>query len=173
MSSLKYKWVCRSLIAALLCGLTYAVPLVLSSIDEHEHLRIQNTFKSAEEVVRYYCARDASGFVWSGLLDSERRAFTLWKEVPQQESFYIAKTYEILAVPLSSRRPNEATVEVCYQVIGIGDANGALIPSQSPDYRVQFELKRVGSQWKIAKPLAGQISPVVLETKFPFPERAP
>src|SRR5690349_9505755 len=65
--------------------------IVIGSALQHERLQLENRYKNPEEVIRYYVNRDASGFIWSGLLDSERKAFTLWKEVPNHETFYIAK----------------------------------------------------------------------------------
>jgi hypothetical protein len=135
---------------------------------EHERLRIRNDFKTPEEVVEYYCARDASGFVWSGLLDAERAAFTLWQQAPQQDSFYIAKKYEIHPVKTNSK--DEAIVEVMYELSGIGDGNGSRVPKTGQDnqHRVRFDLRKVNGRWKIEKPSPNEIAPVVLESKFPF-----
>lgn len=129
----------------------------------HERLRTRNDFNTAEEVVSYYCARDASGFVWSGLLDGERKAFTLWKDIPQQDTFYIAKKYQIIPV---QGKQDEAVIEVRYEVEAIGDAFGTRSPALQPDYRVKFSLKRVNGTWKIAAPDYREISPVVLGSKF-------
>src|SRR5262245_26186569 len=63
--------------------------------EEHQRLMIKNTFKDPAKVVEYYCARDASGFVWSGFLDIERRAFTTWDFFPEMDSFLVAKGYQI------------------------------------------------------------------------------
>ncbi|MGZ3697217.1 MAG: hypothetical protein ACXWPM_10400 [Bdellovibrionota bacterium] len=132
---------------------------------EHQRLQIRNTYKNPEEVVAYYCARDASGFVWSGMLDAERRAFTLWDQAPEQDSFYIAKTYEIGRGMIHA---DEAVVDVTYDVLAIGDAHGTRMPPVAPQYLVSFELKRVAGVWKIAKPDPQTLAPVVLEAKFPF-----
>lgn len=131
---------------------------------EHQRLKFRNDFKTPAEVVEYYCARDASGFVWSGLLDLERRNFTLWKDVPQQDSFYVAKKYEVAGTTVGT---DTALVEVRYELLAIGDAHGTRMPAPSKEMRVTFEVKRVGGIWKIAKPEPSRISPVVLESKFP------
>ena len=136
-----------------------------TAMGEHERLRVQNTFKSPEEVIQYYCGRDASGFVWSGLLDSERRAFTTWKEAPEHENFFVARRYEIRTL---EQNASTASVEVRYLVVGMGDANGAFVPSADPEKRVRFTLNRIDGKWKIVSPKPSEISPVVLETKFPF-----
>jgi DNA repair exonuclease SbcCD ATPase subunit len=69
----------------------FGLPLAIAAGgSEHQKLRVTNDFASPNEVVAYYAARDASGFVWSGLLDVERRAFTTWSEAPAQDTFYVA-----------------------------------------------------------------------------------
>jgi hypothetical protein len=148
--------------AALLATVSSSVQ---SAILEHERLRVRNTFKTPEEVVSYYCARDASGFVWSGLLDAERSAFTAWAEAPQQDSFFIASKYEVQ--PGEHESQDHALVKVRYELAGVGDAHGTRTPPPSRDLAVIFDLKRVAGAWKIVKPDASEISPVVLEAKFP------
>jgi hypothetical protein len=150
---------------ALAVGLGSLSSSVQSSILEHERLRVRNTFKTPAEVVSYYCARDASGFVWSGLLDAERAAFTAWAEAPQQDSFYIASKYEVN--PAEPATGDHASVRVRYELAGIGDAHGTRTPPPSRELSVTFDLKRVAGTWKIIKPDASEISPVVLESKFP------
>jgi hypothetical protein len=132
----------------------------------HERLRLSNTFKTPEEVVRYYCARDASGFVWSGLLDKERTEFTLWNQLPETESFYVAQKYDIVPLPGATR--DSAKIQVRYKILGMSDTYGSLVPAERPDYSVTFTLKRVGAQWKIALPAPPQLAPVVVEGKFPL-----
>lgn len=136
--------------------------------DPIQRLKLRNDFKSPEDVVRYYCERDAAGFVWSGLLDAERAAFTLWKHSPQQDSFIIAKRFQVL--PGAPLNPNaeEATIEVLYDISGVGDAHGTRMPSSEVSKRVRFGLRKVGGQWKITSPESHQISPIVVEAKFPF-----
>jgi hypothetical protein len=141
---------------------------VQSSVLRHERLRVRNTFKTPEEVVSYYCARDASGFVWSGLLDAERAAFTQWREAPQVDSFYIAKEYRVHPSEKIHHDPNRASVEVSYELLGVGDGHGTRTPPPDPHYKVVFDLDRVQGVWKIAKPGPGEIAPVVLEAKFPY-----
>ncbi|MEK6706167.1 MAG: hypothetical protein AABZ06_10290 [Bdellovibrionota bacterium] len=135
---------------------------------EHEPLRFKNTFRVPEDVIRYYCARDASGFVWSGLLEIERKAFTLWKDIPQQDSFYIANKYEVMPGKFTSQRSDEAVVEVMYEVTAVGDANGTIMPLSDKEYRVTFTLRKDHGAWKISEPGPALISPVVLESKFPY-----
>ncbi len=138
------------------------------SVLQHERLRVRNTFKTPEEVVSYYCARDASGFVWSGLLDAERKAFTTWGEAPSQDSFYVASDYKVNPGRLEGSTKDHAVVQVRYQVTGIADAHGTKMPAPRPELVVNFDLKKVGGAWKIARPAPGEISPVVLESKFPL-----
>ena len=161
--------------AFLIAALALAANLVLerggarvhgSATLEHERLRLRNDFKKPEEVVNYYCARDASGFVWSGLLDAERSAFTLWKEAPQRDSFYIASAYEIRRRKAADDA-QQAVVDVHYTITGIGDGHGTRMPSPLPELKVTFNLKKISGSWKISKPESTQLSPVVLESKFP------
>ena len=141
---------------------------VQSSVLAHERLRIRNTFKNPEEVVAYYCARDASGFVWSGLLDAERSAFTNWAEAPQVDSFYIAKSYQVQPHERIHHDNNRASVEVTYELLGVGDAHGTRSPPPEPHYHVTFDLTHVSGSWKIVGPDPARIAPVVLEAKFPY-----
>ena len=119
-------------------------------------------------MVRYYCGRDASGFVWSGLLETERKAFTFWKDMPDQDSFYVADKYEVLGARVDPKQADAATVEVVYDILGIGDAHGNLVPAADKQKRVVFELRKERGSWKIAKPDGASISPVVLASKFQF-----
>lgn len=138
-----------------------------SVVFQHERLRVKNTFESPEDVVRYYVSRDASGFVWSGLLDIERRAFTTWAEAPQVESFYVASAYEIIRD--SGKRAARADVQVKYRgVRGVADAHGTLVPSKESTMTVTFRLEKIEGKWKIVSPAANQITPVVLEDRFPM-----
>ncbi len=134
----------------------------------HERLRLQNTFTSPEEVVQYYCGRDASGFIWSGLLDGERKAFTEWDRAPISDSFYVARGYRILE---TLRKGNdEAQIKVRYDILGIGDAHGTLV-NEGPIPRersVLFLLRRVKGRWRIARPGVEEIAPVVVESKFRY-----
>ena len=164
----------RSALAAT-CALALASGLlgqssVQSGVLAHERLRVRNTFKTPEEVVAYYCARDASGFVWSGLLDAERTAFTAWADAPQVDSFYIAKSYRVHATSgAADGTAHEgalAQVEVSYDLSAVGDAHGTRTPPPRSDYHVTFDLKRIDGRWKIVKPDYAQIAPVVLESKF-------
>ena len=132
----------------------------------HETLRLENHFSQPEKVVEYYCARDAQGFVWSGLLQGEIQAFTTWDEAPQSDSFYIAKGYKVLPNQRVGHNPNHVTVEVQYDLRAIGDANGTRVPAPNQDFRITFDLRKVNGRWKINLPLPHQISPVVLESRF-------
>ena len=139
-----------------------------ASVLQHERLRVRNTFKTPEEVISYYCARDASGFVWSGLLDAERKAFTLWKEVPQNDSFYVAERYFVGSGQTIAHNPDHVSIDVPNELAAISDAHGTKSPAPQKEYHVTFDLKKVEGVWKIAKPEAEQIAPVVLEEKFPI-----
>ncbi len=139
---------------------------VRSSVNiQHQRLLPKNTFKTPDEVVRYYCARDASGFVWSGLLEIERRNFTLWSDVPQADSFYIAKSYEIGKPQIQGE---QASVPVTYELVGAGDAFGTRNPPKVTPYQVTFNLVRQSGSWKIRSPDAAEIAPIVVEEKFPY-----
>ena len=157
--------------------ITVTIALLLGSsslhatIVQHERLRSKNTFNTPEEVVAYYCARDASGFVWSGLLDAEVRAFTSWKEAPQHDVFYIAKNYEINPQRVTTIHGNQADVEVRYTLVALGDANNTRIPVNSPELRVVFNLRKTEGVWKIDSPAPQDLTPVVLESKFPVASR--
>jgi hypothetical protein len=131
-----------------------------------ERLLVKNDLKTAEAVVAHYCARDASGFVWSGLIDAERTAFTTWRESPQQDSFFVASSYEVGKA--TSKAADQAEVEVHYQLKGVGDAHGTRMPASEPSMTVKFGLRRVNGAWKIVRPESSAIMPVVLESKFPF-----
>lgn len=156
----------RHLTKLLLLSLFVAIVAAAKTALEHERLRFRNTFRTPEEVVRYYCGRDASGFVWSGLLEVERKAFTFWKDLPQQDSFYIAEKYEITPAKLSA--PTMATVEVHYDLLGVGDAHGTVVPAKDRNRVVTFVLKKEQGSWKIAQPDANAIAPVVLASKFQY-----
>ncbi|OFZ18032.1 MAG: hypothetical protein A2X94_04600 [Bdellovibrionales bacterium GWB1_55_8] len=162
---MKVRWRFRHAIFLLLGSavLTYA-----SISLQHERLRFRNTFQLPEEVVSYYCGRDASGFVWSGLLESERKAFTLWNYLPDQDSFFVAEKYEVLTGKRDPKNANEATVEVVYDILGVGDAHGNLVQTADKKRHVVFRLKKDKGSWKIAAPDEKTISPVVLASKFQF-----
>ncbi|MCM2321903.1 MAG: hypothetical protein NDJ90_01430 [Oligoflexia bacterium] len=141
----------------LLGGVVLGEPLM------HERLRVKNTFTRPEEVVAYYCSRDASGFIWSGMLDAERRAFTLWEDPPQQDTFFIASKYEVLPPEVAA---GEARVQVRYLLVALGDIHGTRMPVHPEERVVTFQLKKTGGSWKIARPEAREIAPIVLDAKF-------
>ncbi len=131
----------------------------------HEKLRVRNTFQNPEDVVRYYCSRDASGFVWSGLLEIERRAFTLWQAVPEREMMFVARSFQVAA---AKREGDRAWVDVEYDLVGMADIHGTFQPvARPPKRKVTFELRKSGTAWKIASPDAGEITPVVVDRLFP------
>lgn len=152
------------LLAALFTGALCGGPSDARAADGHERLRLRNTFQKPEDVVAYYCARDASGFIWSGMLDLERAAFTSWSDVPQQDSFLIARTYRVLPARIEG---DEARVTVEYELLGVGDAHGTRGPAPDARLTITFILKRIGGAWKIQRPEGKQLAPVVLQSKFP------
>ena len=121
-------------------------------------LRVKNDFKMPEEVIRYYCARDAEGFIWSGLSDPERLAFTLWTTAPEPDSFLIARSYQVLPAKIEGET---AQVEVRYQIIALSDAHGTRMPAPDPKLSVTFVLKKANGSWRIIKPAPNQIFPVL------------
>lgn len=134
---------------------------------QHERLKVRNDFSNPEDVVKYYCSRDASGFVWSGLLEIERKAFTTWDRVPQSDTFYVAREYKVHPARMSGASANEAHVEVQYALTGIGDGNGTTQTPPIPTHKVKFSLKKTSDgKWKIVSPASKDIAPVVLEQKF-------
>lgn len=154
--------------ARFLCALIviiHSASAVFAVEINHERLRMANTFQSPKEVVQYYCSRDAQGFVWSGLLDLERSAFTLWKSVPQFETFYIARKYDVGQPERIGHDNNHVQIEVKYDLIGSGDMNGARAPASQKNYSVVFELMRIGGVWKIQSPEPGSLPPVLLESQ--------
>lgn len=147
---------------------------------EHQKLRVVNDFSSPNEVVAYYVARDASGFVWSGLLDVERRAFTTWSEAPAQDTFYVASSYTVGQPKVHG---DQATVEVRYQIEGVADGHGTLEPSRDKTLVITYTLVRGpsgsamralagngsgASAWRISKPDAPEVSPIVVRNRFPL-----
>lgn len=157
-----------SVLFALLAAAAAGSGSVQSSVLQHERLRVRNNFKTPEEVVSYYCARDASGFVWSGLLDAERTAFTNWTDAPQADSFYIAQSYQVHPGQKPGLDPAQAAVSVSYRLLAMGDAHGTRMPPPRPDYSVIFDLTKINGAWNIVSPGSAQIAPVVLESKFPY-----
>lgn len=132
---------------------------------EHEPLRVRNTFQKPEDVVRYYCSRDASGFVWSGLLEIERRAFTFWNQVPEQDTMFVARSFRLGKVRLALQ---EAWIDVEYDLLGVADIHGTFQPSGKPPVRkVTFHLRKKDSTWRIVTPDASEITPVVVDRLFP------
>ena len=159
-------WFVKIIVSILMACPTYLPFFTLvnaSKSMEHTRLKYKNDFKNPEEVVQYYCGRDASGFVWTGLLDIERKAFTLWKSIPDQDSFYIAKDYEVKKLKQTS---SSAEVAVTYHLVGIGDGNGTRMPPTKSEIKVVFNLKKDQGRWKIASPDAASMAPIILESKF-------
>lgn len=157
-----------SLIALVVLGSAVAIGHGQASEKKnHRELQTENRFSDPGEVLRYYCDRDASGFVWSGLLSAERSAFTTWNRSPEAELFLIADSYEILPVA-EKRTSNTRRFEVRYHgVSGTSDASGSIIPSKKKSHSVVFELRKVSGLWKIASPTPQEVLPVVLKDRLP------
>lgn len=153
------------LVTALLIGQLYtlvvgSVALASTPTQPPQRLKMINDFKTAEEVVRYYCARDAAGFIWAGMIDQEVREFTVWDRAPSQDIFFLARKYEVGA---AKQKGTEAWVEVKYNVSAVSDRFSTRTPTEQANYSVQFVLKQVGKQWKIVKPDPALLAPVVVE----------
>ncbi len=157
----------KRLLASFIAVLAVSSVVLTQNRTEHERLKTVNNFSRPEDVVSYYVARDASGFVWSGLLEIERTAFTTWNNVPQSDTFFIAKDYKISPARFGAgAKQGEAMVEVQYALTAIGDGYGTRQPSSEPSRSVKFGLKKNNGRWKIVSPSSDEISPVVLENKF-------
>ncbi len=161
---------CFAILAGLVtCAMTYVAASVVASLvaiadDSHERLRVRNTFQTPDEVVRYYVGRDASGFVWSGLLEIERKAFTTWAETAAHETFFVSSS---VSIGKPSIKSDHAQVEVIYRITGMGDAFGARLPAPPPpEKKVTFGLVKQNGQWKINEPKPQALAPVVLDSKF-------
>ena len=131
--------------------------------------RLANTFAKPEEVVEYYCSRDAAGFVWTGLLRKEVSEFTEWPEAPQHDSFLVARGYKVGRAEFIDKNGQEARVEVLYDMIGLGDAHGTWVPAIKKKERVIFELRKLDGAWRIRSPQPQSLSPVIVEGRFPYP----
>ena len=154
----------KTLLVLLITSLTFSsVELAADSKNSHEPLRYKNTFDKPEDVVDYYVKRDASGFVWSGLLDCERRAFTMWSHVPRSDSFYVAKSFQVKKTKVTGTR---AKVTVRYELKGVSDGNGTFVPATQKYKDVEFTLTKFKGRWRILLPAPVQVSPVVIESKF-------
>lgn len=128
--------------------------------------RFRNDFETPDEVVRYYVGRDASGYVWHGLLNAEREAFTTWEFGPRNESFLVANDIEIQPSEIESDR---ASIVVHYKIQNMSDGNAVRSPLVPPeDHIVTFELELNDDQWRIVSPLPHEIVPVVLASSVPF-----
>ena len=138
-----------------------------SSPTERQQALFLNKFEKPSDVVRYYCERDAAGFVWSGFMTAEREEFTLWPENPRSESFYIAKKYTIKSESIETGK-NDASITVHYELTGTGDGYGNMSSAPGEDYYVTFRLKKIDGRWKIYQPLSKNVHPVVLQAHFPF-----
>ena len=147
-----------------LLSLTLITMLVADPNQEHQPLMYQNKFKNPQKVVNYYVKRDASGFVWSGLLDIERRKFTTWESIPNQDSFYFASNYQIKKQKIHNK---QAQFKVSYHILGIADAHGTLMATDKEKHSVVFKLVKNDGKWKIAQPSPNQLMPVIVERHAP------
>lgn len=135
--------------------------------------RYRNDFATPDEVVRYYVGRDASGYVWHGLLDAEREAFTTWEVSPQSESFLVANIIEIEPSEIES---SKASILVRYKIQYMSDGNAILSAVPAEDRLVTFYLELSDDRWQIVSPSPSAIQPVVLASSVPFlgiADRAP
>lgn len=144
-------------------------PLQLAHAKNHRRLEIVNRFRSAEEVLAYFLDRDAEGFVWSGLLDSERQEFTTWKKSPAQDSFHLATRVRVSPVNPGSTA-SRRIMSVTYDLDSMRDAAGTSAPPPSRKLTVRFILVREEGKWKIAEPSEEQFIPVLLQSRIgPLP----
>ena len=140
--------------------------LALVNQGERPKLIVSNQFESPESVLRHYCARDAWGFIWSGMMQAELRALTQWKFAPQTEGFQVIQGYSFGTTQVVS--PSEVSIPVTYQVLGVGQASGAFVPLDTEALQhartqtVRYRLRKINGRWKIVSPEPTQIEPRVL-----------
>jgi hypothetical protein len=127
----------------------------------HRRLEIENQFSSAEESLRYFLARDAAGFVWSGYLDSEREEFTTWKTTPSQDGFYLARKYDLKLESGKQEKDRKAFI-VAYELESIRDSAGTISPSIEKVRTVRFVMKKTGDKWRVAEPDGSRYSSVLI-----------
>ncbi len=156
-----------AILALLTLGLLNGVlaPLQLAHAKNHRRLEIINRFRSAEEVLAYFLDRDAEGFVWSGLLDSERQEFTTWRKSPAHDSFHLATRVRVSPVNPGSTA-SRRIMSVTYDLESMQDAAGTSAPPPSRELTVRFILVREEGKWKIAEPSEEQFVPVLLHSRI-------
>lgn len=128
-------------------------------------LRLSNDFKTPEALIQYYCARDAWGFFWAGMMELERATLTTWKAAHAAETFFISKSTRISKAKFEGE--SKATVEVRYELEGIGDGFGTRAPASEPVRKVTFQLQKIGDQWRITGPEPEKLPPVVDQAHAP------
>ncbi|MEN9722978.1 MAG: hypothetical protein RJB38_964 [Pseudomonadota bacterium] len=126
-------------------------------------LELKNQFSTAEAVLNYFLERDADGFIWSGLLDQERREFTNWKASPARDSFYLARGFQITS-DLKSSSPLRSVMAVHYDIESVRDSAGTRVPVEKK-LQVRFVLEKQKGQWKIVEPDAEHFTPVLLSSR--------
>ncbi|MEZ0229923.1 MAG: tetratricopeptide repeat protein, partial [Planctomycetota bacterium] len=138
---------------------------------EYEPLRLKNDFQEPKQVVEYVLARAASGTYWSGLLDSERAAFTsmprpgeigVWNA--SQESFVLCDGYSVDGFS-SGENPEVGSVRVTVKGASVstvygGDVlerpTGALARGEAPTWSstralvsLDVPVKRDAGRWVV------------------------
>lgn len=129
-------------------------------------LRVTNAFQTPRQVLEHFLKRDSEGFVFSGLLESERQALTYWKESPSQDTFYVAKSHKI--TERKAEKEQEAAFDVDYDLVSIADAHGTLVPlaRRLSKKRVMYVLRKdAQGRWKIARPEARSIVPILSQKR--------
>jgi hypothetical protein len=135
-------------------------------------LQIMNRFETAEKALSYFLGRDAAGFLWSGYLESERSEFTTWKSSPAQDSFYLARKYEIRSDQEQSASDQKSFL-VDYHLESIRDSAGTITPAPEPTRTVRFVLKKTDGKWKVAEPDDARYVSVLISSQIrkDFPRR--
>jgi len=132
----------------------------------YRKIEFKNQYQDPQDVVRYFCERDASGFVWSGLLGIEIQEFTNWPRALGHSEFYIAKSYKIQPTTYPNKNSETAFVKVIYNLLAIGNANNTRLPVNENKKIINYKLKKLNGKWKIISPAFYEIYPIVVESKF-------
>ncbi len=134
-----------------LFGVSLAGPATAGETAPRPTLDPHKRYKTPRDAILQYTARDAHGFYWTGMLQSERQALTRWERSPQNEGAYLISRYEVGDAEVEG---DKARVTVSYHLVGVTDFNGQITPPDRYLHSVTFELGRATPQdgWRILSP---------------------